>query len=338
MDAFLSSQRSVGISGDFLSSLKGNLSEGSDAKEKKETTPDESGNSLEYLKGKFNELASIRATKQNGIDNDFINKFHSLCIKYLLMLLFGKDAKDLFDISSGVNKGQDSYVLNTTQDTRTHYYAESESTTYTAGGKVVTSDGREIDFGIEIGMSRSFEEYFEQTTEYSTFSKALLDPLVINMDTDVAEISDRKFFFDLNSDGVTDEMSSVKGGSGFLSLDKNNDGIINDGSELFGTESGDGFKDLRQYDKDHNGWIDENDNVFDKLKIMVINDDGSQSLYTLKEKGIGAIYLGNADTQFSLTDSANNTNAVIRKTGVFLYENGAAGTIQHLDLAVTIGA
>lgn len=340
MDAFLSSQSSVGIGGDFLSSLKSNLGNEDETKEaegEKKTPQDESNDSLEFLKGKFNELSSIRGVKQSGLNDDFINRFHSLCIKYLLMLLLGKDAQDLFNVTYGMN-GSNDYVLTTTTNTMAHYYAEEESTSYKASGKVVTSDGREIDFGIELGMSRSFEEYLEQSTEFTTISRNLMDPLVINMDTNVTEISDQKFYFDLNSDGIEDEMYAISKGSGFLALDKNNDGLINDGNELFGTASGDGFKDLSQYDKDHNGWIDENDDIFDKLKIMVINDDGSQKLFTLKEKGVGAIYLGNTDTQFSLTDSNNSTNAMIRKTGLFLYENGAAGTVQHLDLAVELGA
>jgi hypothetical protein len=39
-------------------------------------------------------------------------------------------------------------------------------------------------------------------------------------------------------------------------------------------------------------------------------------------------------TQFSLNSIEDNTNnAIIRYTGVFLYENGEASTVQHLDLA-----
>ena len=38
----------------------------------------------------------------------------------------------------------------------------------------------------------------------------------------------------------------MEDGSRFLALDKNNDGIINNGSELFGTESGNGFIDLKK--------------------------------------------------------------------------------------------
>ena len=50
--------------------------------------------------------------------------------------------------------------------------------------------------------------------------------------------------------------------------------------------------------------------------------------------GVGAIYLGNISTQFSLNSAADNkTNAVVRQTGAFLYENGTAGTMQQIDLA-----
>ena len=57
-------------------------------------------------------------------------------------------------------------------------------------------------------------------------------------------------------------------------------------------------------------------------------------MYGLSEKGVGAIYLGSVSTNYSLNNSmTNNVNAVIRKTGMFLYENGQLGTIQHLDVA-----
>ena len=57
-------------------------------------------------------------------------------------------------------------------------------------------------------------------------------------------------------------------------------------------------------------------------------------LYTLAKAGVGAIYLGSAQTDFALNSAKDNsTNALIRKTGIFLYENGGCGTMQHLDMA-----
>ena len=141
-----------------------------------------------------------------------------------------------------------------------------------------------------------------------------------------------KFYFDLNADGDCEYISKLGSGSGYLALDKNNDGIINNGSELFGTKSGDGFGDLAIFDEDQNGWIDENDAIWDKLKIWTTDENGNDELYTLKKAGVGAICLQKVNTNFSHTDSNNEVKGAIRSTGIFLYENGNVGTIQHLDL------
>mgnify|MGYP000465316364 CR=1 FL=1 len=65
----------------------------------------------------------------------------------------------------------------------------------------------------------------------------------------------------------------LQGGSGYLALNKNGDGVINDGSELFGTASGDGFYDLSMYDEDGNGWIDENDHAYILANIVAIGTE-----------------------------------------------------------------
>lgn len=216
---------------------------------------------------------------------------------------------------------------------------EQEDTSFSTVGTVRTKDGREINFNVNINMSRRCEEYYREELNVAQFS--LCDPLVINLDTDVAEVSDQTFYFDLDADGTEEEISMLKG-SGYLALDKNGDGIINDGSELFGTQNGDGFADLAQYDEDGNGWIDENDSIWSKLKIWCKDENGNDVLYKLSDKGVGAICLQNVSTDFTLqgdrtgqdgTTNANATNAVIRKTGIFLYENGNVGTVQHVDMA-----
>ena len=214
-------------------------------------------------------------------------------------------------------------------------YEECEDTCFQTTGKVVTEDGREIDFNVSLEMSRRFSEYYEKTHTIAVApAVSLCDPLVINLNDNVAEVSDQKFRFDLDADGKEDSISRLAPGSGFLALDQNGDGRINDGSELFGTKSGDGFADLAKYDADGNGWIDEADPVFEKLKIWVTDADGNQKLYRLKEKGVGAICLANADTDFDLRSMEDNSlNGRIRRTGVFLYENGSVGTMQHVDLA-----
>lgn len=212
------------------------------------------------------------------------------------------------------------------------FYTEAESTTFATSGIVRTADGRDINFNMEISMSRAFTASIN-SLEVESYIKT--DPLMINLDTDIGSVSDQKFFFDLDTDGKEEEISFAGKGSGFLALDRNGDGKINDGSELFGTKSGDGFKDLAAYDADGNGWIDENDAIFSQLKIWTKDEDGKDKLISLKDADVGAIYLGNADTQFSLKDEDHKLNGEIKKTGIYLHESsGEVGSVNHVDLTV----
>lgn len=211
---------------------------------------------------------------------------------------------------------------------------ESEAVSFKTMGSARTEDGREIDFNVEFGMKRHFAATF-QSLEMEDYTAALCDPLVINTGADTLDIGDRKFLFDLDGDGREEEISGLGKGSGFLALDKDNDGKINDGRELFGTGSGDGFKDLSLYDSDLNGWIDENDPVFNRLKVWYKEGEEDERLLSLKDAGIGAIYLGNVNTDFSDKNAeTGKLNGIIRKTGIFLRENGGVGTVQHVDLAL----
>jgi hypothetical protein len=216
-------------------------------------------------------------------------------------------------------------------DSKSIHY-ESEKVSFSSTGIVRTSDGREIKIDLQLNMSREF--YSSEEIHIRAGDALRKDPLVINFDAPSALLSDNKFSFDIDCDGSPDQISRLLSGSGFLSLDLNNDGKINDGSELFGPQSGDGFADLSQYDLDENGWIDENDMVFDKLRIWTKDEYGNDMLFALGEKGIGAIYLGSAGTAFSLRGEENKENGVIQKTGIFLRENGTAGSVQHVDLVV----
>lgn len=209
--------------------------------------------------------------------------------------------------------------------------SEHEKTTFDTFGTVKTADGRQIDFDVSLTMSRGMEK--SAKTSKKSLDLKLCDPLVINFDSPDAVLTDKRFSFDLDVDGELDNIAVLGQACGFLAYDKNEDGIINDGSELFGAKSGDGFEDLTVYDVDGNGWIDEADPVFDKLKIWSKDANGNDQLVGLGVRGIGAIFLGRVPTEFSLKNLSNETQGVIRSTGVFLREDGSAGTVQQVDLA-----
>ncbi len=258
-------------------------------------------------------------------------------LNYLFMLLFGErfqtedEDGSLSDLASKARAAKANSQSEISYE-ETYTYEETETTTFSTAGKVVTADGREIEFGIDVTMSRSF--YQEYTQRYSHSVANYLDPLVINLDGNVTSVSDQSFFFDLDCDGEAEEMAALGGGNGFLALDKNGDGIIGDGSELFGALTGNGFEELATYDLDGNGWIDEADEIFSRLKVYAKDENGNDILFTLKEAGVGAICLRAQKTPFNLTDENNISKAMIRQSGFFLHENGVPGLIQQVDMAM----
>ena len=217
--------------------------------------------------------------------------------------------------------------------TRRESYSESEQTSFAAAGVINTADGQQISFSVSLSMSRS---YYEESSFSVTIgdTRQLQDPLVLNFDGEAAQLTDQRFAFDLDSDGDNESINFVAGGSGFLALDRNGDGRINDGSELFGAKSGNGFAELAALDDDHNGWIDENDAAYAQLQVWTKDGNGNDQLSTLKEADVGAIGLAHAATSFDLKDANNELQGRIRSSGVFLHEDGQVGTVQQIDLTI----
>jgi hypothetical protein len=208
---------------------------------------------------------------------------------------------------------------------------ESEQTSFQAQGVVRTADGAEISIDLQLNMSRTF---FSENSTTLRAGDALKDPLVVNFSGNAAELTRDRYEFDIDADGAADQIHFLSSGSGFLALDRNGDGRINDGSELFGALSGNGFADLAELDDDGNGWIDEADEVFDRLRIWSRDGDGREQLVALGVRGVGALYLGHITTPFDIKTPDNQLTGVVRQTGLYLQEEGGAGTLQQIDLVV----
>ncbi|MCE5312330.1 MAG: hypothetical protein LLF86_04175 [Nitrospiraceae bacterium] len=210
---------------------------------------------------------------------------------------------------------------------------ESEQMMFKAHGVINTADGEEIKFNIKLKMDREFSSTESVNIRMGDAAKAV-DPLVINFNGAAAELTDTKFAFDLNSDGTDENISFVGSNSGILVFDKNSDGKVNNGSELFGPSTGNGFAELAAYDQDGNNWIDQNDAAYNSLNIWTKSSSGEDILRSLSEAGVGAIGLQNIQTQFNLTDAANNLNGQLAKTGVYVSEEKTVGTIQQVNLVI----
>lgn len=210
-------------------------------------------------------------------------------------------------------------------------YSEIEQTRFAASGSVTTADGRTIAFDLELSMLRAYHEETNVSLRLGDAARKT-DPLVLNFAGNAAQLTDQRFAFDLDADGTQENINSLARGSGYLVFDRNSDGIVNDGKELFGPTLGDGFEELSALDDDRNGWIDENDAAFDKLQVWNRDNGAGTQLQSLAEAGLGAISLSRVGTPFEIKNSANALLGAVRSTGVFLQEDGRAGTIQQIDL------
>lgn len=207
---------------------------------------------------------------------------------------------------------------------------ETEQTSFSASGVVKTADGKEISFSISLSMARSYHEESSISLRLGDAAKKV-DPLILNFAGTAAQLADQHFSFDLNADGQSEQINTLTSGSGYLVFDRNNDGKINNGREMFGPSSGNGFSELSALDDDKNGWIDENDSAYAQLQLWQGADGQLQSLASA---GVGAIALSHISTPFSIKNHANDLLADVRSSGIFLQHDGEAGTIQHVDLTV----
>ncbi|KZN45185.1 hypothetical protein N474_05480 [Pseudoalteromonas luteoviolacea CPMOR-2] len=166
------------------------------------------------------------------------------------------------------------------------------------------------------------------------------DPIVFDLDGDGIETvsANLGIMFDHNADGVRVGTGWVSADDGLLVLDLNNDGIINDGRELFGDNTiidngrrsiaKHGYYALKQHDENRDGVIDANDSIYGQLQIWQdLNQDGisqSNELKSLTDWGISSINL-----DFKESGSLQNGNQ-IAFSGAFTWHSGDSGITSAL--------
>lgn len=212
-------------------------------------------------------------------------------------------------------------------------YTETETTRFAAQGIVKTEDGKTFEFKLSLEMSRSYSERIDVAFQAGNAVRAK-DPLIVNFAGPAAQLANQRFQIDLNDDGHLESARFAAQGSGFLVFDKNADGKINSGKEMFGPTTGDGFTELAAHDGDDNGWIDENDTIYAKLQIWTKNADGSDVLRSLKDANVGAISLTRLATPFAIKDESNTLLGQVRSSGVYLSDDGKIGSVQQVDLVI----
>ena len=163
-----------------------------------------------------------------------------------------------------------------------------------------------------------------------------IDPLILDLDGDGVEtISVEKgVYFDLDNNGFSEKSGWVSSDDGLLVMDRDNNGMIDAGKELFGdqtilkdgTIAKNGFHALAEFDGNNDGKIDSSDSQYTNLRVWRdLNQDGQsleRELFGLKELGIESINLKNSSV--NTQDSSGN---ILRNIGEYKKTDGTVGSL-----------
>jgi hypothetical protein len=189
------------------------------------------------------------------------------------------------------------------------------------------------------GIGEAVDDLFNSAFNFIRRS----DPLTLDLDGDgietVGASSTNPILFDHDGDGIRTGTGWVNSDDGLLVLDRNSNGTIDNGGELFGdstTLSGgglaaDGFAALADMDSNADGVVNSSDTRFANLRVWRdLNQDGiSQSgeLFTLASLGIASINV--AHTNVSTNLGNGNT---LTATGSFTRTDGSTSTVGGTNL------
>ncbi|AWL12867.1 hypothetical protein HMF8227_02415 [Saliniradius amylolyticus] len=205
----------------------------------------------------------------------------------------------------------------------------SQENQFSASGKIELAGGQQLSFEFDSYFGQSF---YSESTQLLTRDQ-LKDPLVLSFDGGPVRVTGDTHDFDLNGDGKQNSVAILDRGSAYLALDRNQDGIVNDGLELFGARTNNGFAELAELDEDGNGFIDSGDSIYDQLQLWFKSTDADK-LQSLAGAGVAAISLDHISTPFRLMDEHQQQQGVIRQSGVFIDQQGHGGLVQQIDLKI----
>jgi Ca2+-binding RTX toxin-like protein len=153
------------------------------------------------------------------------------------------------------------------------------------------------------------------------------DPLVLDLDGNGIEFSNlasSRVYFDLDGDKFAEHTAWLKGSDGFLVVDANHNGRIDDIAEMFGGVGVSGYQELAGYDSNHDGVVDARDTNFSELRIWRdLNQNGvtdAGELQTLADAGIVSL----SATAVPL-DATTPQGVYLADRGTFTRADGTTG-------------
>lgn len=184
------------------------------------------------------------------------------------------------------------------------------------------------------------KEIHGESDDYDKAGKAQppRDPLIIDLGETGIELRslEHGVNFDLDNNGFAEKTAWIGTEDGFLALDRNGNGSIDNGGELFGdqvilkdgSKSESGFEALAELDDNGDGIIDNKDSAFANLRVWIdANHNGksdSNELKTLNETGIISISLEHSEV--SIVDEETGAR-IAESASVTINKNDAVSTV-----------
>jgi hypothetical protein len=208
------------------------------------------------------------------------------------------------------------------------------------GSDLVADSDTQLQVRLEAHDSSGNVGYVGANKTYLTSN--LASPLVLDLNGDGVQTTDTAngVRFDLTATGQASQVGWVAGGDGLLAIDRNHDGQINSGAELFGnattlangSKAADGWAALAELDSNGDGMVDASDTVFADLRVWVDADhDGKTDageLKSLQDAGITAVAVAHDGSQTS-----QNGN-LLSGAGSFVHADGSLGAMTDVWFAI----
>lgn len=224
----------------------------------------------------------------------------------------------------------------------------SEGALYPEGVDVPDTEGGGATESGGVGQD-PFDDLISDLQDDFGNAEITFSPLVLDLDGDGVETISKnaRINFDHDGDGFAETTGWVGADDGLLVWDKNGNGKIDNGSELFGNntilgngqKAANGFAALSELDSNGDGKIDSNDVLFNQLRIWKDADNSasvsSGELIDLEAAGVRSLNTG--FTQQNVTDSYGNRHL---QAGQYTHTDGSGGVMHDVwfsaDMARTV--
>ena len=220
---------------------------------------------------------------------------------------------------------------------------EQQQLNFTMQGEFIL-DNQTVNLSYQLNLSASYSSM----SKIETTAAALKDPLVIQFGTrSIGHITDYAQL-DINSDSKQDDLPIFSGDVGYLVFDKNQNNRVDDGRELFGPRTNNGFDELAQLDSNNNGFFDSQDENYSQVYIWQpqhsennsntgsSSESNKQNLVSLSQAGIKAISLNAIATQFNFRDQRQENNgeisAQLKQTSFAITDNNQTVGVHQIDV------